>query len=88
MRRHTRCPDSRHHPARDINGPITAPGSKPSATFIAPAVSARPRKGVVKAVVHPNLVGTDTLARASMLRLFQRWFEFLCQVAIAYPAVG
>src|SRR5947208_11046776 len=43
-----------------INGPITAPGSNPSATFIAPAVSAR-RLGerVVDAVLHQDAAGAD-----------------------------
>jgi hypothetical protein len=38
-----------------ISGPITAPGSNPSATFMAPAVSARALgEGVVDAVLNQD----------------------------------
>jgi hypothetical protein len=40
-----------------ISGPITAPGSNPSATFIAPAVGEALRERVVDAVLHQDAVG-------------------------------
>jgi hypothetical protein len=53
-----------------ISGPITARGANPSATFIAPPISARPFvKGAVNTILHQNAVGLDTgLAGIAVLR--------------------
>src|SRR5271156_3807812 len=41
-----------------INGPITAPGSKPAATFIARGLGEALGEGVIDAVLHQDAVGT------------------------------
>ena len=53
-----------------MSGPITAPGSNPSATFMAPAVSARRLgNGIVDAVLHQDAVGADAgLAGVAVFR--------------------